>query len=118
MNMVDQGRQEQIRLKRESELNEIESEKIWTEKFIKEAEEGILKEKVEAEARRRIAQQNQEKLKNQINYRSQKEEKEKQDEYLANKHMLRMEALHQQKLSDQGGVARTFRPLKQSQWYS
>lgn len=118
MNMVDEGRQEQIRMKNENEMNEVESEKIWTEKFIKEAEEGILKEKVEAEARRRIAQQNQEKLKGQINFRSQKEEKLKQDDYLANKHMLRMEALHQQKLSDQGGVARTFRPLKQSQWYS
>lgn len=118
MNMVDEGRQEQMRMKKEREINEVESEKIWTEKFIKDAEEGILKEKVEAEARRRIAEQNQEKLKGQINFRSQKEEREKQDEYLANKHMLRMEALHQQKLSDQGGVARTFRPLKQSQWYS
>lgn len=118
MNMVDEGRQEQIRLKKENDHDEVESEKVWTKKFIKDAEEGILQEKVAAEARRRIAQQNQEKLKGQINFRSQKEERDKQDEYLANKHMLRMETLHQQKLADQGGVARTFRPLKQSQWYS
>jgi hypothetical protein len=118
MHQVDHGRQEQIQLKKEKEINEVEFEKQWTEKFIRDAEEGILKEKVAVEARRRIANQNQEKLQGQINYRSQKEEKEKQDEYLANKHMLRMEALHQQKLSDQGGVARTFRPLKASQWYS
>ena len=118
MKIVDEGRQEQIRLKQESEKYEIESEKVWAEKFIKEAEEGILQEKVAAEARRRIAQQNQEKLQEQISFRAQKEEKLKQDEYLANKHMLRMEALHQQKLSEQGGMARTFRPLKQSQWYS
>lgn len=118
MRMVDEGRQEQIRLKQEAEKAEIESEQIWVEKFIKEAEEGILQEKAAVEARRRIAEQNQERLREQINYRAQKEEKQKQEEYLANKHTLRMEALHQQRLSEQGGVARTFRPLKQSQWYS
>ena len=118
MRMVDEGRQEQIRLKKQQEEEEIENEKVWSEKFLKEAEEGVLREKAEAEARRRIAQQNQERLRDQINYRAQKEEREKQDEYLENKHMRRKEALHQQKLAEQGGVARTFRPLKQSQWYS
>jgi hypothetical protein len=61
---------------------------------------------------------NNERLKDQIRFRMEKEEREKQDEYLAYKHMLRMEEMHKKKLSEQGGVARTFRPLKQSQWYS
>ena len=75
-------------------------------------------ERLEAEARRQVAVQNNHQLKDQINHRREKEEKEKQDEYLAYKHMLKEEERHKKKLSEQGGVARTYRPLKQSQWYS
>jgi len=118
MKMVDEGRQQQIHQKYEAEERQRNEEKLWSEKFIKEAEEGIRQEQLEAEARRRVAINNNNLLKDQIKYRQEKEEKEKQEEYLAYKHMLRMEELHMKKLSEQGGVARTSRPLKQSQWYS
>lgn len=118
MKMVDEGRQEQIRNKRETELNQKQEERVWSERFLKDSEEGMRQERLEAEARRQVAIQNNYQLKDQINYRREKEEKEKQDEYLAYKHMLKVEEMHKKKLAEQGGVARTYRPLKQSQWYS
>jgi hypothetical protein len=99
-------------------VSQKEEEKIWSEKFLKESEEAVRQERLEVEARRQVAIQNNHQLKDQIYYRREKEEREKQEDYLAYKHMLRMEEMHKKKLSEQGGVARTFRPLKQSQWYS
>lgn len=118
MKMVDEGRQDQIKYKHESEIQRQQDEKMWSEKFLKESEEGLRQERLEAEARRQVAIQNNSQLKDQMNHRREKEEKDKQDEYLAYKHMMRVEEMHKKKLSEQGGVARTFRPLKQSQWYS
>jgi hypothetical protein len=99
-------------------VSQKQEEKMWSERFLKESEEGMRQERLESEARRQVAVQNNHQLKDQINYRREKEDREKQEEYLAYKHMLRMEEMHKKKLSEQGGVARTFRPLKQSQWYS
>jgi hypothetical protein len=118
MKLVDEGRQEQMRVKAQQLVDQKIIDVEWSRKFIKDAEEGVLREKQAAERRKQIAIENNMHLVDQINHRKEREEREKQNEYLENKHMERMERLHMQKLKEQGGVARTFRPLQASKWYS
>lgn len=118
MKVVDEGRQDQIRRKAEERVRQQLADREWADKFADDTKLGLLKEKEAAEKRKQIAMQNNIYLKQQIDTQEERIKKEKQDEYLDNKHMERMERLHRQKLAEQGGVARTFRPLKQSQWYS
>jgi len=118
MKMVDEGRQEQIRAKREAMKVDGVEGKIFAEKFIREAREGIEKEHAEAEARRKIAMDNNVKLMEQMALRKHKEDLERQEVFLADKHMQYIEKKHRQRLAEQGGAIRTFFPLKQSQWYS
>jgi hypothetical protein len=97
---------------------EKEEEAIWAKKFIEDSQMGQARERAATEARRKIAQDNNGKLLNQIAVRKEMEEKEKQEIYLDNKHMKHIEKQHRDKLAEQGGNVRGFRPLKKSQWYT
>ena len=63
---VDQGRQEQIKIRREREAKAIEDEKVYSKKFLQDAKEGVARENAEAEHRRRIAEDNNVHLMSQI----------------------------------------------------
>ena len=43
---------------------------------------------------------------------------EEQEKFLSNKLMLKTEQAHMEKLATQAGKARTFYPIKQTQWYT
>ena len=115
---VDEGRMEQMEYRRRAQLLEEEEDRIYAAKFIIDAKDGIAMEREEERQRRDINMENKSKLEQQIQLRRMREEREKQDTYLENKHMQYVEKMHQKKLQEQGGMVRTFRPLKQSQWYS
>merc|ERR1711916_417549 len=83
---VDQGRQEQIRLRKERDAKEKQDEKVYSRKFLQDAAEGVARENAEAEHRRRIAEDNNVHLMSQIEARKQRAAMERQEEYLANKH--------------------------------
>jgi len=118
MKLVDQGRQEQIKSKHDALLREREEEALRARRFIEDARDGIEKERNEAEYRRNVAVQNNAKLQEQIEYRRHREELEKQETYLADKHMHRIERLHKQRLAEQAGSVRSNFPVKASQWYT
>jgi hypothetical protein len=118
MKVVDEGRQQQINSKREQQIREREEERIYSQKFLIDAAEGVAKEKADLLRRRELAQQNNKILNDQINLRRQRQEQEKQEEYLANKHMERIERLHRQKLSEQAGKLRTNFPVSSTKWYT
>lgn len=118
MKQVDEGRQQQIAYKKRREEEEKDEEAVWAKKFIEESEVGKMQERAAAEARRRIAKDNNIKLMQQIDMRREMEEREKQEIYLADKHMEHIERAHRKKLAEQGGSVRAFRPLKKSEWYS
>lgn len=118
MKQVDEGRQMQIANKAKQSEIDRQEEEIWAKKFIEDAEVGKAKERAAAEARRKFAQDNNQKLLQQIAMREALEEKERQEIYLGDKHMKHIEKQHREKLSEQGGTVRGFRPLKKSQWYT
>jgi len=118
MKQVDEGRQVQIRAKKELVEQERAEGTKFASKFIEDAKEAVLKEKLEAEKRKQVNIGNNERLMQQIEYRKQKEELERQEIYLADKQMKYVERQHQQKLAEQGGAIRTFRPLQKNNWYS
>lgn len=118
MKLVDEGRQEQIRRKREEMIREKESEKIYVKKFIEDAKEGIRLEQDAAIRRREKAAANNEKLSQQIELRRRQEELAKQETYLADKQMKYIERQHQLKLAEQGGAVRLNRPLQKNNWYT
>lgn len=118
MQQVDQGRQEQIKIRREREAKAIEDEKVYSKKFLQDAKEGVARENAEAEHRRRIAEDNNVHLMSQIELRRQRSALEKQEEYLANKHMERIERLTKERLEKQAGKVRTNFPVSSIKWYS
>eukprot|EP01038_Epipyxis_sp_PR26KG_P009722 gene9722-13082_t len=118
MQTVDQGRQEQIKARREQLEREKYEGAKFASKFLTEAEEAVLKEKEDTDRRRQIAMDNKLKLSQQIEYRKYKEELEKQEAYLADKQMQYIEREHRKKLAEQGGVVRDFRGLKKNNWYT
>lgn len=118
MREVDAGRRLQISLRQQEEIKAKEEEAKWVTKFIEDAEAALEKDRQDAIARRRKAQDNQEVLLRQIAQRREAEELEQQEKYLADKHMQYIERAHQQKLAEQGGNVRNFRPIQKSQWYT
>lgn len=118
MKLVDEGRQDQISRKYQQLQQEKEDEKIYSRKFLVDAAEGVAKEKADALRRRQAGEDNNKVLMDQISRRRQQIELEKQEEYLANKHMERIERLHRQKLSVQAGNVRTNFPVSSVKWYS
>lgn len=97
MRMVDDGRQEQIRSKNDSVLRAKQDDQLFATKFVADAKENIEKEKLDAIRRRNISLNNNDKLQDQIAYRREKEEIEKQEIYLADKRMKYIERTHQQR---------------------
>ena len=116
--MVDEGRREQIENRRKQELSEAEEDRQYAKQFIIAAKEGIQKERDEDRRRREINVENRSHLEEQMEMRRLAAERERQEIYLESLHMRHMERLHQQKLREQGGAVRLYRPLKQTQWYS
>jgi hypothetical protein len=116
--LVDQGRMDQIEYRRRQQELEDEMDRIYAAQFIVDAKDGIRREHEEVQRRRELNLSNRSKLEEQIAYRRAVEERERQEAYLSDKHMRHMERVHQQKLQEQGGVVRTYRPLRQGQWYS
>lgn len=114
MQMVDEGRQEQIRYQKEQMEREREEGTKFANSFLSEAGEAIEKERRAADMRRTKNVENNALLMDQINYRKYKEELEKQEVYLADKHMRYVERQHQSKLAEQGGALRLHRPLKKT----
>jgi hypothetical protein len=118
MKLVDEGRQEQISTKLERMRREKEDEKIYTQKFLVDAAEGVALERAETLRRRDAAAANNQHLTDQINLRRQQQELERQEAYLADKHMQRIERLHRQRLAEQAGVLRTNFPVSSVKWYT
>jgi hypothetical protein len=118
MQLVDEGRQEQIRARAERMVREKEEGKIFASRFLEEAKQGVERDRIAAEARRKANLDNNEVLMQQLAVRRQNEEVQKQEQYLEDKQMKYMERMHTQKLKEQGGNLRTSFPLKSGQWYS
>lgn len=118
MRMVDSGRQEQIRSKQEQAMREKAQSQVFATKFVSEAREGLEKDRIDAMRRRNVGIDNNDKLQDQIAFRREKEEMEKQEIYLADKRMKYIERTHQQRLADQSGALKTNFPIKSGQWYS
>ena len=91
--------------------------KFIHKKFLQDAKEGVARENAEAEHRRRIAEDNNVHLMSQIELRRQRSALEKQEEYLANKHMERIERLTKERLKEAGKVRTNF-PVSSIKWYS
>jgi hypothetical protein len=118
MKLVDEGRQDQIRYKHEHEARERAADSKFVTKFMQDAADAVRQEQEEVEARRRIAESNNEQLQKQIQARRLREEMEKQEAYLADKEMKYREKLHQQRLAQQAGTVRLNYPLQKNNWYT
>jgi len=118
MKMVDEGRQEQIRYRQQNAQVEAAEGQVFARKFIDDAQEALRKEQEDRERRRQVSVKNQGELNEQIAYRRYKEEMEQQENYLAEKQMKYMERQHQQRLAEQAGSVRGWRPLMKNNWYS
>ena len=116
MRMVDDGRQEQIRTKHDQIIRERMDGQEFASKYVADAREGVEKERADALRRRYISMDNNDKLQEQIAFRREKEEKDRQEIYLADKRMKYIERTHQQRLAEQGGALRTNFPLKSGNW--
>ena len=116
--VVDEGRREQIDYRRRQQLAEADEDRQYAKHFVSAAKEGIQKERDEELRRREVNMMNRSHLEEQMEMRRLAAERERQDIYLESLHMKHMERLHQQKLREQGGAVRLYRPLKQTQWYS
>ena len=118
MQMVDQGRQEQIRYRHEQTIREKEDDKKFLYKFAVDNEEGRRKDEAERERRRNENLANNQELQKQIEIRKMREELERQEAYLADKEMKYREKVHQQKLAEQAGSVRLQYPLQKNNWFT
>jgi len=118
MKLVDEGRQEQISAKLERMRREKDEEKVYSQKFLVDAADGVAREREDTQRRREAAAANNQHLMDQINLRRQQQELERQEAYLADKHMQRIERLHRQRLAEQAGVLRTNFPVSSVKWYT
>lgn len=118
MQMVDEGRQEQIRSRRQRDEEEAREGQLFAQKFLREAHEAVEMDRQQLLARKQQEVENQRNLLKQIEYKRMLEDREKQEAYLADKQMQHMERLHQKKLAEQAGTVRGFRPLLKNQWYT
>ena len=106
MQMVKEGRQEQIRAKAERLKKERDDEYEYSKGFIDDAKAGMNAESEAAAIRREKAEANNVKLMEQISRRQSLEAKEKQDDYLASIKMKHIERMHNEKLATQAGRLR------------
>ena len=106
MKSVVADREQQLAMKRAAVEQERLDEIEYAKTFIADAKQGIQREAGEADARRAVNEENQKWLNEQIEQRRLIREKERQDVYLADKEMGRIERLHKQKLQEQAGSVR------------
>lgn len=108
MALVDEGRREQLEAKRRQREQELKEEEAWAAKFIEDAKRGIDEEQQEMGRRRQIALDDAELLKRQMAERRAAVEREKQEQYLADKRMQKMEEMHKKRLAEQAGRVRMY----------
>merc|ERR1711998_709985 len=115
---VDRGRQQQIKEKFQNSRLGLEDDVLVGAKF-KEQQKELDRIELEKETARKQAR-----IDNMLGVRGQAAMKEKlrakeeQAKFLSSKLMAKMEEEHGKKLALQAGVARTFYPIKQTQWYT
>ena len=112
MKLVNEGRKQQIEAKKATIQAEKENDKKYSTKFIEDIKEGIALDKGAADIRRRLAEENNAKLIDQIAERRRAEDKVKQDAYIEEKRMKHIEKQHQERLKLQAGNLRLNFPLK------
>ena len=112
MEMVTEGRKQQIADKAAAQLKEKADDKVYAQKFVDDIKEGFRKDQEEAAIRRRLAEDNNARLMEQIAERRRLEEAAKQDVYLSDLHMRHIEKQHKERLRQQAGNVRLQFPLK------
>ena len=112
--MVDEGRQEQIKSKKNQLLRDCTDGQNYSIKYLANAREGVEKEKADAVRRRGLSIENKEKVQDQISIRKLKSERDRQDAYLLDKRMKYIERTEQQRVAEQSASVRTYFPLKSS----
>ena len=114
MRMVDEGRQEQLRSKKNQLLCDNTDGQNYSMKYLANAREGVEKERADALRRRGLNFENRDKVQDQIFIKKLKSERDRQDAYLLDKRMKYMERTEQQRLAEQNTSVRTYFPLKSS----
>ena len=114
MRMVDEGRQEQLRSKKNQLLCDNTDGQNYSMKYLANAREGVEKERADALRRRGLNFENRDKVQDQISIKKLKSERDRQDAYLLDKRMKYMERTEQQRLAEQNTSVRTYFPLKGS----
>lgn len=115
---VHLGRQEQIRLKKLREQDQLaadlEQARLDRENFLAEEE----REREKAMCRRKELLDNTARLREQMAGARALADREQQEDYLRMKQMEAYEKRHRQRLDQQAGVVITHHPLKHTQWYT
>lgn len=115
--LVEEGRQQQIRDLAQKRLLEKMEGKEFAEKFIQSVKEGLAREREEQEELRQKNLGNRAMLQEQIDLRRQRDEIEKQQEFLQRKEAAYIEKLHQERLQSQAGAVRVHFPINsRQQW--
>ena len=112
MRLVNEGRQQQIAAKKAVASAEKENDRKYASKFIQDIKVGIEQDKQAAEVRRKLAEDNNALLMQQIGERRLQEELAKQETFLEAKKMEYIEKQHQERLKLQAGNLRLNFPLK------
>ena len=112
MKLVNEGRQQQIAIKKQAVLQEKENDRRYASKFIDDIKDGISKDKQAADLRRKMAEEHNVQLMEQIAERRRQEEIAKQAIYLEDKKTKHIELIHQERLKQQAGHLRLQFPLR------
>lgn len=112
MNLVNEGRKQQIAFKQAARIKEREADRTYASRFIEDIKAGIAADRKAADDRRKVAEDNNTKLLEQIAERERQQELAKQEIFIESKHMEHRERSHQQRLAQQAGNLRLNFPLK------
>ena len=112
MKLVNEGRQQQIAIKKQAVLQEKENDRRYANKFIDDIKDGISKDKQAADLRRKMAEEHNVQLMEQIAERRRQEEIAKQAIYLEDKKTKHIELIHQERLKQQAGHLSLQFPLR------
>ena len=112
MEMVTEGRKAQIAHKAAMQQKETQDDRLYAQKFVDDIKEGIRLDQETASVQRRLAEDNNAKLMEQIAERRRQAEAAKQEVYLSDLHMRHIEKQHNERLRQQAGNVRLQFPLK------
>mmetsp|Transcript_28934 Transcript_28934/g.67280 ORF Transcript_28934/g.67280 Transcript_28934/m.67280 type:complete len:484 (+) Transcript_28934:29-1480(+) len=115
---VDRGRQQQIKAKFQTSNLDLEEDLVVMSRFREQQKELDRIEAEKEEARRQARLDNVMGIRGQAALKEKARMREEQEKFLSNKLMLKTEQAHMEKLATQAGKARTFYPIKQTQWYT